>query len=125
MKHIKRREAFDRQINRLMKRLGAKSDPTRGVPWSCYTLETKAGRLDLSVHTSLYLAGKDWANGGGSPWVAARFDDVKAARKLTGDSNPYSGKWNHHLWHNWTDSFRDGLELLEQRLRGVLLTPTE
>ena len=82
MKHIRRSGLFDRQVRRLLTKLGAKSDPTRGVPWSCYSLETEAGRLDLSVHTSLDIARKDWTDGGGSPWVTTGFDDVKAASAL-------------------------------------------
>jgi hypothetical protein len=124
MKHIERREEFDRQVCQLLTRLGARPDPMQNVPWSCYRLDTVAGPLSLSVHTELYLADKSWAHGGGCPWVAGRFDDVKAAHALTlGESNPYSGKWNHHLWHNWPDSFRGGLELLEYQLRRVVAAP--
>ncbi len=122
MKYIKRRELFDRQVRRLLTKLGAKSDPTNNVPWSCYRLDTKAGPLRLSVHTELYLAGHSWARIGGAPWVAGRFDNVQAAVKLLGrdEVNRFSGKWNHHVWNNWTDSFSGGLGLLEYDLRRIL-----
>ena len=123
MNHIKRRELFDREVRRLLLSLGAKQDPTRGVPWSCYILDTAAGPLDISVHTDLWLSKRSWATGGGAPWIATRFDNVKAAHALTcGESNSYSGKWNHHLWSNWTDDFTSGLRLLEFNLRRILLT---
>ncbi len=51
--------------------------------WS-YVLQTRAGQLVVSFHDGDYS-------------LYGRFDDEKAGRKLTGDSNPYSGKWNHHI----------------------------
>ena len=119
-KHTQRREQFEREAGELLKSLGAIESKER-EPWPCYFLTTLAGELRLSIHTSLWLCDKPWFQSGGFPWVAARFDDVRVAHTLThGESNPYSGKWNHHYWHNWTDSFRDGLELLENDLRRVL-----
>ncbi|MCP4393402.1 MAG: hypothetical protein GY804_03915 [Alphaproteobacteria bacterium] len=51
-----------------------------------YTLQTKAGKLfvifyleDSAVYT-----------------VFTRFENVLNGRDLTHNSNPYSGKWNHH-----------------------------
>src|ERR1035438_5408526 len=107
IRYIKRRELFDSEVRRVLKGLGAKSDPTQNVPWSCYRLDTKAGPLILQVHTELFLRGKSWAHGKGWPWVSGRFSNVEAAVGLLGweNVNRFSGKWNHHCWNSWTDSF--------------------
>jgi hypothetical protein len=118
-KPIKHREQFEREAGELLRSLGAVQDKER-EPWPCYFLNTPAGELRLSIHTDLWICDKPWFQGGGFPWVAGRFEDVKAARELThGESNPYSGKWNHHYWHGWKESFTRGLLLLEHALRSV------
>ena len=119
MRHIKRRELFTKEVDTLLHRLGAKSDPTWNYPWPHYKIETEAGPLGLSVHNDLYMADKEWAKGGLAPWVSGRFENVKAARKVV-DSNPFTGKWNHHYWHNWTDDFQQGFDLLEYELRRII-----
>ena len=119
-KHIERREQFEREAGRLLKSLGAVEQRSSN-PWPQYTLNTPAGELRLSIHTDLWLCDQPWFKGGGWPWVAGRFEDVKAATELTrGESNPYSGKWNHHYWHNWADDFGPGLFLLQHRLLRVV-----
>ena len=117
-KYIKRREQFEREAGALLKALGAVDDPQReNDPWPCYILETQAGKLSLSIHTDRWCCEKPWFSGTGSPWVAGRFQNVKAAHKLTGgESNPYSGKFNQHLWNGWTENFTPGLFLLEHAL---------
>lgn len=50
----KRREQFEREASELLKRLGAEVDPS-SAPWPCFTLSTRAGKLSLSIHTSLWL----------------------------------------------------------------------
>lgn len=116
----KQRQQFDDKVRELLTNLGAKSDPTWNVPWSCYVLDTRAGKLRLSVHTGLYMCDKPWFRGDSAPWVASRFDDVGPALDAGLDVNKFSGKWNHHLWRNWTDSFDQGLALLEHDLRKIL-----
>jgi hypothetical protein len=120
-KYIKRREQFGREAEALLQRLGAAKGPP-GDLWPVYILDTPAGELRLSIHTDLWLCDKSWFRGGGFPWIAGRFEDVKVARELThGESNPYFGKWNHHYWHGWTDDFGPGLSLLEHRLLRVVV----
>ncbi len=51
--------------------------------WS-YALQTRAGQLVVTFHDGDYA-------------LFGRFDDEGAGRKLTGESNPFSGKWNHHI----------------------------
>jgi hypothetical protein len=34
--------------------------------------------------------------------VAGRFQNVEAGAAATLGANPYSGKWNHHYFENWT-----------------------
>jgi hypothetical protein len=119
-KYIKRRELFERETEALLRGLRAVKGPPGDI-WPVYLLATPAGELRLSIHTDLWLCDKPWFTGGGWPWVAGRFEDVQAATELTrGESNPYSGKWNHHYWHDWIDEFGPGLSLLEHRLLRVV-----
>lgn len=65
----------------------------RGFPQ--YTLETRAGRLNVSVSANVSDFGAA---------VYTKFDDVEAAVKLLGGNdfyhqpNPHTGKWNHHFF---------------------------
>ena len=119
-KHKKRREQFAREAIGLLESLGAVA-ASNGDPWPIYLLKTPAGQLRLSIHTGLYLIDAPWFRDGDSPWIAGRFEDVAAAKNLLGNEvNPYSGKWNHHCWNNWTDDFKPGLAVLEYNLRRIL-----
>lgn len=48
--------------------------------------------------------------------VHIAFDDVERAKPECGGMNPYSGKWNHYLWHGdfdrpaWRDTLRNILD---------------
>jgi hypothetical protein len=123
-KYIKRRQQFEREASALLESLGAVKVECPD-PWPVYSLATLAGPLRLSIHTDLWSINEPWSNSGGLPWIATRFEDVKAAHTLTGrESNPYSGKWNHHIWFDWTSDFGRGLESLRQRLLPILTTKT-
>jgi hypothetical protein len=118
-KYIKRREQFEKEARDLLRRLGAVEPQENPYPWPIFNLATKAGNLRLSFHTRLWCARETWFRADhDSPWIAGRFDDVEAARKLV-DSNPYSGKWNHHYWRGWTSDFYRGLRLLESELKKI------
>lgn len=76
-------EAFRQGIEAILEQAGGNRTPGRLHEWS---VPTKAGPLGITIYDT---------------WVAGRFEDVEAAKKLlgsspTGDLNPYSGKWNHH-----------------------------
>lgn len=114
-RYIKQRQQFEREVTALLLRLGAKQLPDNGT-WPRFTLQTKAGSLDLAIHTNLWMGNPAVGN----PWVSTRFEDPAAARLLV-DCNPFSGKWNFHLWHNWTDDFTYGLGVVEHHLRKVLV----
>lgn len=116
-KYKARRAQFERECHALLLALGAV--PIKTVwQWPYYELTTRAGRLVLAVHTDLWLIADPVFQGGGSPWVSTRFDNVQRARELV-DCNDYTGKWNFHLWRNWTDDFAPGLAVLERDLRRV------
>ncbi|MCP3921318.1 MAG: hypothetical protein GY714_01905 [Desulfobacterales bacterium] len=54
--------------------------------YSLYTLQTKAGKLLITVrheNSAVFT-------------VFTRFENALNGRELTHHSNPYSGKWNHH-----------------------------
>lgn len=59
--------------------------------------------------------------------VMMRFDDVKAAREGLGNSNPYSGKWNHHYvlieYATVEDVVREIGGDLRRRLERIKLQP--
>jgi hypothetical protein len=99
------RQRFIRRCRELIARLGGVG--TDGLyQWQ---LSTRYGRLGLSVIKNTT---------GGPGTVFTRFDDPKAAHPQTG-CNPYSGKWNHHYFDNWTVD--DALTDVERRLRSVVL----
>ena len=121
---VKERKRFEVEAVALLKSLNA-IELKSNNPWPVFGLATPAGNLRLSVHTDLWLCDKPWFSGGGMPWIAGRFDNVQVAFRLTGrESNPYSSKWNHHYWHNWTDSFKLGLKQLKRDLNRVQTKPT-
>jgi len=74
----------------------AKFKPTPSLMPGGFNIQTKVGTLWIEVQ-----------NGSECPWIAARFEDIEAAKKhfgvVDGDFNsrlnPYSGKWN---WMNTT-----------------------
>lgn len=49
-----------------------------------FTIPTLAGTL------TAHVIADSW------PFIACRFTDSAAGHRATGDSNPYSGKWNFH-----------------------------
>lgn len=124
--YLKQRELFERQAVELLTRLGAVEERNMGDsqdrPWPQLVLATAAGELRLSVHTDLWTlkAKEPWVRSFSvAPWIAGRFADIDAARKVLnihGELNTYSGKWNHHYWHSWTEDFDYGLQILESRL---------
>ena len=73
-----------------------------------WELATRFGRLSLSVIENTTV---------GPGTVFTRFDDPKTAQPQTG-CNPYSGKWNHHYFDNWTVDI--ALTDIEHCLRSVL-----
>ena len=85
----KERERFVKNATQLLLDLGAEQD---GGEMYRFSLQTKAGTLRLHVT-------ENRTDGPGT--VFTRFDDPEAARKLL-DCNPYSGKWNHHYFGDWS-----------------------
>jgi len=123
-RYLKRRKLFEQEARALLLRLGAVEQAKGQYDWTNFTLATKAGELRLSLSTDLWLLTQpgDW-RGGHAPWIACRFADVATAKRVLGSDdrlNPFSGKWNFHHWHNWTDDFAPGLNLLEYYLKKIL-----
>lgn len=85
------KKAFEQAVIQAAVDLGATLDTDR--PWlRYYKLETKAGLLWI-------MAVPETEGPGG--FVALRFEDVDRAKQLLPSGlnlNPYSGKWNLHLF---------------------------
>lgn len=64
-----------------------------------FTIPTLAGTL------TAHVIADSW------PFIACRFSDSAAGHRATGDSNPYSGKWNFHGI--------DSLTTFDFRLKGI------
>jgi hypothetical protein len=103
----KERERFVRMATQLLLDMGAKQDGGEVYP---LTLETKAGRLFLSVTEN--------ATDGPGTVFTCFMDDPKAARALVPDCNPCSGKWNHHYFNDW--SVEAALADVEFQLKRIL-----
>ncbi len=99
----KERQRFVKNAKELLISLGAEQQGDG------FILSTKAGKLTLHPTEN---TGKD---GPGS--VFTRFADPKAARRIV-DCNPFSGKWNHHFFVNW--SVETALADLELELKRIL-----
>lgn len=78
-----------------------------------WTMETKYGRLVLRID--------DHRTGDGPGTVFTRFDEPKWAYENT-NCNPYSGKWNHHYFNNWT--LKTALTDLEYQLKTIAINET-
>lgn len=102
----------------MLSRLGAKSIDGR-VPWPCFEIETKVGKLTGSIHTGLWCLNEGVTPVDDAPWIATRFKNPKAAVTLV-DCNQFSGKWNFHCWRNWTGNFAYGLAVVESLMKRVL-----
>jgi hypothetical protein len=98
------RQLFVRRCHDLIARLGG----IRTDGFYQWELPTRYGQLGLSVT-------ENTTSGPGT--VFTRFDDPKAAHPHT-NCNPYSGKWNHHYFGDWTVD--DALAEFECRLQSVL-----
>ena len=72
-----------------------------------YALDTKAGPLELSA--TLSPSGVN---------IFTRFKDAKRGAEITGNSNPFSGKWNHHYLSRMTAE--DAMENLRLHMDYVL-----
>ena len=80
-----------------------------------YVVGTDAGTANVTVYND---------------WVAVRFLDPRHAAKVTGTSNPFSGKWNFHTFlaekeaEDLTEQFiADNLAVLENSLRQINTCP--
>ena len=87
----KRRARFIKLARAMLLQLGAEPRPLRfyerevdgpAVDQAELVLDTPAGTLTLTPYDT---------------WIAAIFSDPRHARRFV-DCNPYSGKWNFHLW---------------------------
>ena len=75
---LSRCDKLDELFTALMTEIGATLHVSSfGHRWE---INTKAGVIEFTCY---------------SDWIAGRFADPVAAKKLV-DCNPYSGKWNHH-----------------------------
>lgn len=90
---------FIKEVTDLLLRLGAHKAV---VTTYDYEIDTQAGVLALAVYDN---------------WLATRFEDVAAAKKLLGTAvNPHSGKWNFH----YRDATAADVAVLEAHLASVL-----
>jgi hypothetical protein len=108
----KQNTVFAALLQKTLVELGAVEEPAaRGVFGAIYAykFETKAGvlRLSVSPHASIHAGAM----------VAGRFDDVDAGHELTGNSNPYSGKWNHHYFTDDVDTSIADLRRTPEKVR--------
>ena len=89
----KQRQRFVRKVQRHLHLLGADYDCDE------FTLETTVGKLTLTVR-------ENQAEGLGA--ILGRFQYPNLARTLV-DCSPYSGKWNHYYFSDWTveTAFKD------------------
>lgn len=76
-------KVFTPAVLTALKQLGATLQPDSEERYGTarYTLVTRAGALNVTAYDT---------------WIACRFDDVEAAKKVarTGILNPFSGKYN-------------------------------
>jgi hypothetical protein len=98
----KERQLFLAKVNELLLSLGATQHGDD------FILQTKTGKLTLFPTPNETI---------GLGTVFGRFDDPKAALKLV-PCNPYSGKWNHHFFDEWT--VESAMAELEFQLRKVI-----
>ncbi len=88
--NAKQGKDFARALEACLLQLGAEHKAQDGArerfdhyPWVLNT--PRAGKLHLRIDLDVH-----------GPTVFGTFEDEKRARALTGDSNPFSGKWNFH-----------------------------
>jgi hypothetical protein len=101
------RQRFIDGVEQLLQELGAQ--PCDFLSYN-RALETPLGKLYFKAEPA---TGKSSDLG----WIAGRFDSHELAFRFV-DINPFSGKWNHHYFGDWTPE--DALFDLEVRLRKVL-----
>lgn len=95
---------FIKTVTDLLLRLGARKAV---VTTYDYEIDTQAGVLALTVYNN---------------WLATRFEDVAAAKKLLGAAiNQHTGKWN---WH-YTNPTAEDIAVLETHLVAVLPKASE
>lgn len=80
-----------------------------GIAW---TLQTKLGRLTVSMHCPAWHASEMLT-------VFGKFEEPARAVAFLGDSNPYTGKWNLHMFMDEA-SPEEVARAFEKRLLSVL-----
>lgn len=100
---------FDKKVEKLVLQLGGK-ETYKWESSTGWTIETKAGKLDVSVHhdkSSIYS-------------IFCRFDDPKKAVEVltptnASNLNKHSGKWNYHM-----SDEKEILAIFESSVREIL-----
>lgn len=88
---LKRFTQFHSKVSAWIESIGGVRNPDDSL--HDFTVATKAGSYHCSPDCH--------CEGDGYGDLMGRFDSVDLARQFV-DCNPYSGKWNHHFFGDWT-----------------------
>jgi len=108
---------FVSQMTDLIKNMGAKENVDTFLGYSFTFVSTKCG----PYHVCVYSGSSKNSLG----WIAGRFDNLELSSNLLGKTlnnsnnfNPFSGKWNHHYFDNWTTKL--AIEDFRNKLNKIL-----
>lgn len=111
-KGLKRFTEFHTRVSAWIESIGGTRNPEGS--WHDFTIPTKAGSYQCSPGCH--------CEGGGYGDLMGKFESVDLARTFV-DCNPFSGKWNHHFFGDWTiDTIMSELNHL---FRNIIITEQE
>lgn len=105
----KRNERYAKELDKMLRELGARPDPDDRIKMGYQLLDTRFGLLRLSTSANVAQEGAT---------LFSRFEEPQRAAGQLSHVNPHSGKWNHHFFGTaqefpaWKDGIRRELERL-------------